>query len=438
MDKENIDGVSRKSGELLASVGYVIAQFTDITLFHVGDFPITVQKVIGLIVFPLALFLLGKVRFDKRLVLIGLTFAISYSVGLFANPGNWVKASAAVATLFVGFLSATTLYSGLTSSTSATKRFAYLWIGCAIVTSIIAVLQAQGIVPLFDVPDEFVSNRIGLAGLYRGVGLKYDPNFAALMLVIGAAFAIAYGGGRWKWWGIVIVIGIGIGATFSRMGVLVLLIVIAISIFRSRREEGKPVFVFKKATMRNVLIAGLISITLVEVAPDTAKDYISIRLGDVAAAATEVMAGNALNDQSTLTSATQRIILARAALEIGTQKWLFGVGAHRGNEAIFEQTGFENAAHNTYLQLFLIGGIWGFLALLVYAVVLIRSLRFKPFRVSPGKSNSAPVLVTLAVTICALFLSLTYNSILWLPIVLAVTHQFIKKKSYERLAEHYL
>lgn len=75
-------------------------------------------------------------------------------------------------------------------------------------------------------------------------------------------------------------------------------------------------------------------------------------------------------------------------------------------------------AHNTYLEFFVVGGLWGILTLLYYIGCVRKKLKFV-YEFIPLKEKGVVVIVIFALAATGLFLSITYNSILWLPFVLA-------------------
>lgn len=408
-------------GVLIAILAFVTTQFVDISLFSIGTLQVTVQKTVAILALPLAIVLMGHMRMSRSLATFAFVLLIAYSMSYLINrdfSGDFVSGAM---TVLIGFVGAVVLYTALTHRSDALLLFGKTWIVFSVCTAVITILQAAGAIPLFNVPDDYLQSRdvIGVAGLYRGVGLKYDPNFQAVMLVVGLVFAQFYLS-RYKFL-VTIVILSGIIATFSRMGVILGTLILAgapaIRGYIQRRSYSRMLF----ASVVLLALITMFGFVLVWVGPTSVRLYVSERVTEVLDLVTSLVTGDisGLLADSQSGSAYERFYLAVSAFLIGLENWAMGVGAYRGPAAIFGFSGVEKPAHNTYLELFLVGGIWGLFAVAVYVALIIRTLwRLNSFEKLP---NDRCVFISLAWTfaIVGLFISLTYNSILWLPLVLA-------------------
>jgi hypothetical protein len=413
-------------GVLVAIFAFVTTQFVDISLLSIGAFQVTVQKIVAVLALPLAVVLMGHIRVSRPLAVFALILLIAYCIAYVIRrdfSGDMVSGAITVLTGFVGAL---VLYTALTQRSDALAMLGTTWVAFSVCSSSLALLQAAGAIPLFNVPDEYLQTReaIGVTGLYRGVGLKYDPNFQALMLLIGLVFSQFYLSTHRLM--VSFIVFLGIIATFSRMGVLLALMILAGApavrgYIRGRSLSG--VLVASGAAL--VLLVTIVSLTIA-LGPTSVRVYVVERADEVYQLMMSLLSGDVsgLLADGQLGSAYERFYLATSALVLALENWTVGVGAYRGPSAIFDFSGIEKPAHNTYLEFFLIGGVWGILALLFYAAFIIRRIwRLNRFGVL-ARDRCAFMLLVLTFVVIGFFISLTYNSLLWLPLVVAATLSF--------------
>jgi O-antigen ligase len=89
--------------------------------------------------------------------------------------------------------------------------------------------------------------------------------------------------------------------------------------------------------------------------------------------------------------------------------------------------GISKSVHNSYLELLTAGGLFGLLALGKYYVTVRRSLRRSDQPDDSAEHLQTQVEITAvvgAVAVMALFLTLNYSSIFWLPAVLALAWRY--------------
>jgi hypothetical protein len=417
-------------GVLVAIFAFVTTQFVDVSLFSIGTVQVTVQKIVAILALPLAVVLIGHIRMSRGLAFFALVLLIAYSISYLVNRDLSADLASGAITVLIGFFGALVLYTALTHRRDALLILGKTWIVFAVCTAVITILQAAGAIPLFNVPADYLQSReaIGVAGLYRGVGLKYDPNFQAVMLVLGLVFAQFYlSRHRFP---VTVLIVLGIIATFSRMGVVLGMLILtgapAIRVYIQRRSYSRMMLVSGSALV--LLIA--VGFLLVVLGPTSVRVYVSERVVEVYELTASLLTGDisGLLADGSSGSAYERLYLAVSAFFLGLENWMVGVGAYRGPAAIFEFSGVEKPAHNTYLELFLIGGIWGLFAIALYAAVVIRRLwRLNSFD-TLSRERCVFILLTWTFAIVGLFISLTYNSLLWLPLVLAgaLSHWLLK------------
>jgi hypothetical protein len=412
-------------GGILAVISFVFTQFVEVTLFKIGALPITIGKLVVALIFPFSIMMMGCVCVDIRLILFSFFLSIAYLAAYFVNGSMTPEVLSALLVVIMGLIGAIVLYSAINKI--GIKLFAKTWIFFSIVTAIVALLQSLGAFPLLTVPEEHLQYRVALGGLYRGVGFKFDPNFQALMLAIGIVFAQFYSK-KGKFFTTTLIF-LGIVATFSRMGMLMGILAIVVVPLAQMCEKKQNIMPFFLKMFVRVVIIILIFAVIIQFGPYEARNYLVERIQDVIFTINTVLIKGELDfSDRHPTSAETRIILARTSFELALKHWLFGIGAYQTDRAIYEVSGIRNVAHNTYIELFLIGGIWGIFAMIYYTRILMGKLKNRRLI----REYSFLVVLILLFCVAGLFLSLTYNSIMWLPLVLALAAQKRLQKRYSR------
>ena len=93
-------------------------------------------------------------------------------------------------------------------------------------------------------------------------------------------------------------------------------------------------------------------------------------------------------------------------------------GPYQSEALMYELVGLYNVAHNVYMEWIMIGGVCGLLPPIAF-VVMIRRARRHARSIADRRAASLLLVVALVFGIGGLFLSLTYNSFIWLPLALA-------------------
>jgi hypothetical protein len=419
------DAPVKYAGCILAIIGFVAAQFINLTLFTIASFIVTVQKVIAILFFPTSLFLIGRIRVSRYLLLFAAVLLNSYLIAHFIEMKFSAEMALAVITVLIGYLGAIVLYTALTYQHEFMSLFARVWIFFSTITALLTVFQAMGILPLFNVSPEKLSQRIAFSGLYRGVGLRDDPNFQALVLTIGIAFIQVY---ERKYRLILTLIVLsGVISTFSRMGIVTSILVILVYPFvlSTSIRRGRHIRTFLNSFVVIIALCSLVA-SLFLWGPYEIQAYLKQRYDETSDVLVRVIQrGNLVDRGQVLSSAVARVILARTSFLLALQNWIFGVGAYNTERIIYESSGIDQVSHNTYIELFLIGGISGIMSIIVYTVILVNSFRCKGRQDKKVHERTALALLCIIFGIIGLFLSLTYNSIIWLPLVIAIA---IRKK----------
>jgi len=410
---------ARRLGAWLVIVGFVLSQFVEFTVSNIGGFDISVQKLVALAVFPAAFILIGHIRFSRTLV----TFAIlmilansaAYAVGSDISDPELLSANVVV---LIGFLGATLLFTALSQDRREFATLGRVWAVFAAISSLIVIGQVGGILPLWAVSGEALGMRAAEAGsLYRGTGLRFDPNYEALALVIGLVFARFYM--RRIRFLTILLIMLGIAGTFSRMGFIAAALILVTASPVQAWVERKA---FARALIKALgYIVSLITISIgfYMAVPDNIRSYINLRVAQLSGVIhTPVYEGTATG----ITSAEERVWLLHAAVQVISQHFAFGVGAYREPEFLYYATGVDKTAHNTYLEAVLIGGVIGIFALCLYIFAVTRALYRSRLRTVNPTDRSSILMVVYAFAFMAAFLTMNYNSILWFPLVITLAY----------------
>lgn len=407
-----------EAGSRLAIITFVAAQFIEINMFDIGSVTISAQKLFSLALLPLAILLMGKIYIQRQLVVLAGLISIAYSARYLSElnlDSNFISGNAVV---LIGFLGAIGVYSALRTSNNGLSFLAKVWVFFSVFTAILTALQAIKILPLFTVPTEFLQARQATASLQRGVGLKFGPNFQALMLLIGLVFNRIYTSRNRLINALIIVAGI-IG-TLSRMGMVIAAFIIGYSYMfpASGKQKSLTTLAWR------ISLIGLVGIIFVAgfyfVDPGSAREFITDRFINAFISVQEFIQNNGVYPPGIhLSSAQERLVLARSAIILGVQNWTLGVGAYQTDAMIQAYSGIQNVAHNSYLEFFLIGGIPGIIALVYYGLILRSGLRVKNPRFNLERKSLR--LLVYAFLLTAFFLSLSYNSIIWMLAVYAIS-----------------
>lgn len=416
-------GVTRRTGSIrlvdagitLGIAAIVLAQFIEITLFTVGGFVVSVQKLSSLILLPASILLMGRIRVPWALVLLGLSmFVAQSSAFLFGGARPLSLQAAATASLLTGLLGAVVLYTALTLVPDALARLGRCWMYTAALVAPITCAQMFGLFPLLNVPDDLLHLREAGLDLLRGVGFKKDPNFQALVLVMGLAFTQFCARSRRSKWVLTGVILGGVLATLSRMGLLASVAVLvtvplAASVVRDRG--------LGRSAARGLIAAGsaiLLLAALYTSGPSALREYVNQRATEIASASIAGSPAELVGKQG-LGSTSERLLLAYGGVQIVRSNLPWGIGAGRTPDVMLATVGVERVTHNTVLELLVMGGVLGLLPIALYGFTVLGGVR------TDGDPRERALVLTLAVVFTAMAMLLTITtSIYWVPFVVAV------------------
>ncbi|MFW6008623.1 MAG: O-antigen ligase family protein [archaeon] len=407
-------------GSKLAILTYIILQFVEINFFKIGNIPVSLQKLLAVTIFPVSLILIGRILINKKLFCFMFLLTLAYIFNHIVMFESLVEFSNALMIITMHFFSAVVLYTALSTDKKNLNYFFKMWIVFSLISSFFALLQVVDLSPL----SLFRGNPISIgSGFYRGVGFKTDPNFQAFILNIGLVFLLLIKS-KHKYFKITLLL-LGVLATFSRMGILLSLVSLIMFSYIKNIVLKKDLFISFIKSIVIIIVLIVVCILSFLVIPDNYSSYLLERSYDIVNSFKLFQANELKPGRS---SAQDRLILATTSFRVGIDNFLTGVGAFNTEDYIYRYSNIKQAAHNTYLELFATGGIWGLFALLFYFKIVYNSIK----NISNSNSYKSVYLLFIFIYgLIAMFLSLTYNSILWLPLVLSLTMKECNKFAFK-------
>ncbi len=425
--RRGLGPAARHTGERLVVVAYAASQFVDQTLLSVGGFVVSAQKLTAMMVLPLGAVLLRRILVPPQLLLLTLLTFLAMSAAEIKSGSVNPTLIATLIAITLNCFAIVVLVSALAPpDRNFLRLFAEVWILCSILTAVLAVGQLLGLIPLFGDAAASIEARETESGLVRGTGLKFDPNFAAMILVVGLVFCHYLWSGWRRSMGVVVLV-LGTAATLSRMGMLLALLIIVLAAGPSVSLRRSPTrkLAGVSAAAAGVALVGFLSY---QVFPPSVRLYVDERFEDLRAAFLSLVFGIQVPVASSSVnqgSGAERADLNAAALQVFEDNWLVGVGANQVPAAIGRLTGIELPAHSTYLETLAVGGALGLVVLVYYAGSLTALIRK-----ASGRADELPVetlamvravrLVILCIAAMALVLTLNYIAFFWLPMALAL------------------
>lgn len=414
---------SRSSAAAVLIVCLVGCQFVDLTIATIGGFVISVQKIVSFCLIPIGVLALGRLRGSQAIGVVGVTGVGSFLAAWISGATSGGVPLAELVALTLSILAALVLYSALVEVERPVDRLSFTWLFFSTVTSIVCVAQTFEYLPLFSVTDDALLRRATGSGLQRATGFKFDPNFAALVLVLGLVFARHVRLPRARIL-LTIVHVVAVAATLSRMGMIVAILILLASSGRWCGDQFLPRRRFGMPTVLGALPV-LLGVAATPALPSAWRTYVADRWADLVAGLMQLFAGRSgLAPQTG--SGVERAALLRSTLEVIGENFAVGLGPNALQARLGWTIGVEKGAHNTYLEAVAIGGILGVLFLLGYFGVVLLALG--PSRLSrraEGRDIATLRLYCAAFAIMAGAVTLSYNAILWIPLAVvaaAATH----------------
>jgi Flp pilus assembly pilin Flp len=387
---------------IVVIVAFVLLQFIQMPLGRWMGVDVSLQKVVGFLVLPLAYCFMAKAAIPRQLILWTgvqlLTGLIAYAaLGDYCN----INAFKTIALAAMGLICSVILYTAL-QRRACVLLFVRVWVWTAFTFAVISILQALGVLPIWTGDWATLDWHFRIGTFARGVGLKLDPNFAALVMGLGLWGAYSCLSGYCKHV-VLFVIMMGMLATYSRMGLYCL----ALTLVWAVAVDYRLGVYSRKSLLR---LVGIIAVVLIAACLLNPEYFVTRMIK----APFEVIQ-HALHGDLGRSDDDVRLMLAAASFDVLREYPLTGLGAFRSIAFMEQYAGLSNVVHNTYLEFMVTGGFWGIVAAILYLAIPLRDL------LVVGKSSPGVALhISIALVffyLCSCFLSLNYNYGLWLPIV---------------------
>jgi hypothetical protein len=397
---------------------FILSQFLSIDLFAVGGFPITLQKLLALIFFPVILYGFGFRSLALKKEIVILTSLYVVTIGLYYLVHMEMSASFFLVLLTTGF-NAVTAVLLLTAMVEYDEAFAFLgklWAAFAFITAIITFCQFLGLLPsLHNISVQIYVSHGNY--YYRGTGTLTDPNYTAVLLLAGLGFVLGVPTIRMKPL-LLAVIVLGILGTVSRMGFVGIVLGMLVSPFYLTSNRIRP-FLYRFSFV--FIIIGLI--TLSYLFPSGASEVILSRIDSTRAVTESIASSDEENDSIeqkekmkalTPQGGFRYLLIKQAFRGFADNPW-FGIGGYKSSRYINDTVGQPYVLHNTYLEFLLAGGIWGCFLLLYFFFITLKAAVLKN-----NLQRKAVLLQILVFYFTALFLSFDTDFYMWSIFVFAV------------------
>lgn len=425
----------------------VLSQFLSIELFTISHVVITFEKISALVLYPLAIYLIGfkNIQVKMQLVLFAFLLYSALSLFFFSSGEFDGKLLAATMTVAINGMVALLVYSACRTDAYAVRYFFLLWIICAVASSLICIAQVYQILPIIDSPGYY-------KGVVRAEGLLNDPNYQAGLLLIGFGALITLHNIRFRYVLIGIVL-LGLVSTSSRMGFLGYTFLTLISPFFNRGLSEKK-HVMKRFSILIMVICIMVLLLVLPTRYQIVTERINSTFSAIKSSLVEIVSPEtdevsydtqrvshtaqlvSLNFQRT-SSMTQMISLntkeksaskqppAPARFLLDRQAWKgflehikTGIGLGNTVDYMKNSIGKSIRVHNVFLEILLIGGIAGACFLLYSGFIVIRFMvHCFPFR--DDELEESIFIFVVSFCIIGMFLSLVTYVLPWIVFVFA-------------------
>lgn len=225
--------------------------------------------------------------------------------------------------------------------------FVKTWIVMGFLMSLIAILQTFGIFPqvqdntlgLYS-ENHYSINQSSSSSLKRATGLFIDPNFFVTYLILSSILNRKFLKNRF----FEIVIFFGVFATLSRMGLIALTLTYIFS------NNYKTVISYLSILLTSVFLIFLFF-------PDIFNSFFINRFSEIFNLSTYINYN--ILEQVEMSSTIGRFLTLLAAKSIFFENLWFGIGIGNITLAYESILGFSTVSHNTFVEFFVLSGIFG-------------------------------------------------------------------------------
>lgn len=379
--------------------------------------PISISKVLATVGILPALILLRKVRVVPLLLLAGVAAIAGNVVPPVASTlglaPHLIDAGASLKLGLASLLSVvavSVVVTCLRELRAGLEYFARRWLFWSYVTAGLCLAQAARLAPLVGTAPGSAALYQLPGGVIRAVGLKGDPNFAALLLAIGLLFSLNLKRGLAS----ATLILAGLVMTFSRMGlVLVGIVFVTQGALTAWFRHGRVAWQTTAAAALAVFLGGIVLLKSAQL-----RGYFAVwgsRVDQAVAVMSLSDNGASVLQMAGHGSAGSRLALALEGLHVGIQSLPVGVGDGAVADLMQRRLGIARAVHDSYLESLLAWGVFTAPFWLAYLLLWIESRKSRYGRAPSGIRRRQMSHFFTVYSAAFLFLSLLSTSLLWLP-----------------------
>tara|TARA_B100000212_G_scaffold339091_1_gene316820 strand:+ start:75 stop:1280 length:1206 start_codon:yes stop_codon:yes gene_type:complete len=317
--------------------------FTSFNFITIGSFVLSLKKII---VFLSIIFMLFKVKnfsIDSTIIIYSIFFIIILNL---KNLINFNFDISAIISIFPNIFFVTLLIKYLNEN-SLNNFFLKTWIFYGLVMSFLAILQTLGLAP--QVQDQVLGlysenyysvDKLNSSSLNRATGLFIDPNFFVVYLLIASVLNRYIIKNKYY----ELLIFLGILATFSRMGLIIYFFT----------------YLFSNNMLQTIKYTFLLTISfilMIFILPESFTFFATDRFLEIFNLQSYLTYN--LFDSIDTNSTIARFLTLIAAKDIFLQNIWFGIGIGNIRDIYEIYLGFSTVTHNTFIEFFIISGIFG-------------------------------------------------------------------------------
>lgn len=317
--------------------------FTSFNFITIGSFVLSLKKII---VFLSIIFMLFKVKnfsIDSKIIIYSIFFIIILNL---KNLINFNFDISAIISIFPNIFFVTLLIKYLNEN-SLNNFFLKTWIFYGLVMSFLAILQTLGLAP--QVQDQVLGlysenyysvDKLNSSSLNRATGLFIDPNFFVVYLLIASVLNRYIIKNKYY----ELLIFLGILATFSRMGLIIY--------FFTYLFSNNMLY-----TIKYTFLLTISFILMIFILPESFTFFATDRFLEIFNLQSYLTYN--LFDSIDTNSTIARFLTLIAAKDIFLQNIWFGIGIGNIRDIYEIYLGFSTVTHNTFIEFFIISGIFG-------------------------------------------------------------------------------
>lgn len=373
--------------------------FVDINFLKIGDFFITTKFLTTFFGSIFILLFLGRFEIVYHYLILGIIFYLVF------NLSTIISGDLNIASLiyFLAYPIYIMLLLQFIQKGNYELNFFSYFIYSATIVSILAILQVLNLFPVFENKiDDFVLNEYNInqgdildSRFKRGTGLMFDGNFFGMIL------AIAFGINRFTLKSNIATytIFLGILASFSRSALFALIFSYMFTFSLNKFSVNNFFKSFKMAPFFIILIMFLSLFLPAELIKYFSERF--VELFNIISFDREIETSSILESSTSI-----RFFAYFAAYYIIVNNPWVGVGILGTRDAFTEFLGYNTHSHNTFVEFFVVSGVFGLFITIIFLRVIFKKFNFKGENLRLYRSIMGPIFIS--------FMTLTHMQSLFL------------------------